>query len=155
MTDAGGSDDPRLAGVEHKVITHERVGSLEEAAGLRGVDPSAVIKTMVVRKGEGEYVFVPVPGHRVIDWKKLRDTLGERRLSMPDSDEAKDVTGYVRGTITPFGSSHEWPVVADTLAASGLVSVGGGAPGVSITVEGSDLVSILGARVADVTKDRH
>jgi Cys-tRNA(Pro) deacylase len=149
-----GIEDLRLKRVEHEVVRHERVGSLEEAAALRGVDPSAVLKTMVVRKGEGSYLFVLVPGHKVIDWPKLRGVLGGRRLSMPDPDEAQDVTGYVRGTITPLGSTHDWPVVADTLAASGTVSVGGGAPGLSITLKGKDLVEILNALVADVTKNR-
>ena len=134
------------------MTSHERVGSLEEAARLRGLAPSALIKTMVVRRGEGSYLFVLVPGDRVIDWPKLRGLLGERRLSMPDSREALSVTGYERGTITPFGASGNWPVVADRRIAEGTVSIGGGAPGVSIRAEGSALVSVLGATVADVTK---
>ena len=96
--------DPRLTDVDHGVVRHGRVDSLEEAATLRGVHPSAVIKTMVVRRAEDDYIFVLAPGDRVIDWQKLRDVLVQRRLSMPDADEAFSVTGYVRGTITPFGA---------------------------------------------------
>lgn len=144
--------DPRLEDLEHEIITHARAGSLEEAAALRGLPPAALIKTIVVRRGEGSYLFVLVPGDRVIDWPKLRSLLGERRLSMPDSEEALAVTGYERGTITPFGAEAALPVVADQLVADGTVSIGGGAPGVSIKTEGSALVSVLGATVADVTK---
>jgi Cys-tRNA(Pro)/Cys-tRNA(Cys) deacylase len=146
--------DPRLDAISHTVVRHGRVSSLEEAAALRGVDPSAVIKTMVVRRGEGDYVFILVPGDRVIDWPKLRSTLGERRLSMPDADEALAVTGYVRGTITPFGASTPWPVIADSRILGAPVSIGGGAHGVSITIDGDDLVSVVGADVADVTTDQ-
>ncbi len=32
---------------------------------------------------------------------------------MPAADVAHEVTGYERGTITPFGSARPWPVVAD------------------------------------------
>ena len=154
MTEASALTDPRLASVDHRVVRHGRVDSLEEAAALRGVEPSAVIKTMVVRRSEDDYVFVLVPGDRVIDWPKLRDLLGERRLSMPDQDEARAVTGYVRGTITPFGSTNAWPVIADTRTSVGQVSVGAGVPGVSITIDGSELVETLGAEIADVTKRR-
>ncbi len=154
MTDASALTDPRLVSVDHRVVRHGRVDSLEEAAALRGVEPSAVIKTMVVRRSEDDYVFVLVPGDRVIDWPKLRDLLGERRLSMPDQDEALAVTGYARGMITPFGSKNAWPVVADQRTAEGTVSIGGGAPGVSITIEGSELVETLEAEIADVTKRR-
>lgn len=144
--------DPRLGELEHEVTSHERVGSLEEAARLRGLPPSALIKTLVVRRDADSYVFVLVPGDRVIDWPKLRNVLGERRLAMPEADEALEVTGYQRGSITPFGSSRDWPVIADHLIADGIVSIGGGAPGVSIKTEGSTLVAVLGATVADVTR---
>lgn len=154
MEDTPALLDPRLQAVSHTIVSHGRVSSLEEAAALRGVDPSAVIKTMVVRRGEGDYVFVLVPGDRVIDWPKLRSTLGERRLSLPDADEALAVTGYVRGTITPFGASMLWPVVADSRISGTQVSIGGGAHGVSITIDGDDLVSVVDAEIADVTADQ-
>ena len=54
--------DPRLSAIEHQVVQHGRVASLEEAAALRGVPASAVIKTMVVRREDGDYVFVLVLG---------------------------------------------------------------------------------------------
>jgi Cys-tRNA(Pro) deacylase len=130
------------------------VGSLEEAAQLRGVDPSAVIKTMVVRRGEDDYIFALVPGDRVIDWPKLREVLGERRLSMPDADEALTVTGYVRGTITPFGARQPLPVFADERLVGTMVSIGGGARGVSVTIDGANLIAALGAAVSDITKER-
>jgi Cys-tRNA(Pro) deacylase len=151
MSETPAFADPRLSSIEHKVVRHGKVGSLEEAAELRGVPASAVIKTMVVRKGADDYVFVLVPGDRVIDWPKLRAVVGERRLSMPDAQEALGVTGYVRGTITPFGSSQPWPVIADTMVSSGSVSIGGGAPGVSFSIDGEDLCLALDAKVADVT----
>ena len=146
--------DDRLSEVHHEVVRHGKVNSLEEAAILRGVDPSAVIKTMVVRRGEDDYIFVLVPGDRVIDWPKLRDVIGERRLSMPDADEALSVTGYVRGTITPFGAEHPWPVFADERLTDSSVSIGGGAHGVSITINGTALIGILDATTADITKQR-
>lgn len=144
--------DPRLEAVDHEVIDTGPVESLEEAARLRGVPPSSVIKTLVVRRSEAAYVFVLVPGDRVIDWPKLRSTLGERRLSMPDADEAFEATGYKRGTITPLGASTDWPVYADQRLAKGKVSIGGGAFGISITISGADLVKVVGAQIADLTK---
>jgi Cys-tRNA(Pro) deacylase len=146
--------DPRLADVDHEVVAHGRVSSVEEAAERRGLPVSSVIKSIVVRRAEGEHVFVLVPGDRVIDWAKLRTHLGERRLSMTDADEALAITGYVRGTITPLGSSSPLPVVVDRLLASGPVSIGAGAAGVSVTLGGESLVRILEAEVADVTKPR-
>ena len=138
------------AGLEHVVTRHGRVRSLEEAAAARGVPPAAIIKTLVVRRAEDDYLFVLVPGDRAISWPKLRALLGVSRLSMPDAATAKEVTGYERGTITPFGSLRAWPVIADASMA-GTVSIGAGAHGVAATVDAADLVTALDAQVADVT----
>ncbi len=132
---------------------HGPVSSLEEAAAARGVDPARVLKTIVVRRADDDYLFVLVPGDRQIAWPWLRALLGVSRLSMPDKDVARDVTGYERGTITPFGATRAWPVVADERVASaaGPVSIGAGAHGTAATVDGAELLRVLGAQVADVT----
>lgn len=137
-------------GLAHTVTRHGVVSSLAEAAAARGVDPAGLIKTLVVRRGEGDYLFVLVPGDRTISWPKLRALLGVSRLSMPDAATAKEVTGYERGTITPFGATTTWPVIADERV-RGTVSIGGGAHGVGATVDGDELVAVLHAERADVT----
>lgn len=139
--------------LEYEVVRTGPVSGIDEAARRRGIPVGAVLKTLVVRVEEGEYVFVLVPGDRAIDWSKLRSHLGVRRLSLPDAERAHDVTGYPRGAITPFGSSHAWPVVADArLMGFEVVSIGGGAHGVSVTIEPVPLCRHLDADVADVTK---
>ena len=140
-------------GVEHEVVHTQRARSVEEAAELRGIPVASLLKTLVVRRAEDDYVFVLVPGDRAIDWPKLRGYLGVRRMTLPGAEEALDATGYERGTITPFGASTPWPVIADTtIAEADLVSLGGGAHGVSVKLEAATLIRILDADVADVTK---
>ena len=139
------------AGLAHRVIRHGPVRSLAEAADARGVVPAAVVKTLVVRRGEGDYLFVLVSGDRTISWPKLRELLGVSRLSMPDADTALAATGYERGTITPFGSTTAWPVIADERLIGHEVTLGGGAHGVALAVDGGAMVHALGATVADVT----
>lgn len=154
---AGTTDDtPALralaeSGLAHSVTRHGRVRSLAEAAEARGVPPRAIVKTMVVRRGEGDHLFVLVPGDREISWPKLRALLGVNRLSMPDADAAREVTGYERGTITPFGCATVLPVVADERIVGQTVSIGAGAHGVAATLAADDVIAHLGAQVADVT----
>jgi len=140
------------SGIEFTLTRHGRVASLAEAAAARGVRPEDIIKTIVVRRGQGDYLFVLVPGGRQISWPKLRAHLGVNRLSLPSADDAFAVTGYVRGTITPFGARTPWPVVADATLTGRRVSLGAGAHGVAVTVDADALVPALGAEVADVTE---
>ncbi len=139
------------SGLAFRVVRTERPGSAEESAALQGIEIGQLLRTIVVRLGEDDYVFVLVPGGRQIDWPKLRSHLGVKRISLPDADEARAATGYERGAITPFGSARPWPVVADSSIA-GKVAIGGGARGVNLHLESADLIARLGADVADVTK---
>jgi Cys-tRNA(Pro)/Cys-tRNA(Cys) deacylase len=144
-----------LAGssLRHEVVSTQPPTSAEESAALQGIEVGDLLRTIVVRRGADHYVFVLVPGGRSIDWPKLRAQLGVSRSSLPDADEAKDVTGYERGAITPIGSTKPWPVVADaTIATKGRVAIGGGARGVNLHVAATDLLRFLDAEVADVTR---
>ena len=150
------SDERALSAVEqlgiaHRVIRHGPVRSLAEAAQARGVTAADVVKTIVVRRGDGDFLFVLVPGDRTISWPKLRALLGVSRLSMPDADTAFEATGYVRGTITPFGSTTAWPVIADQRLSGRAVTLGAGAHGVAVAVDADAAFAALGAKVADVT----
>ncbi|HYK95409.1 MAG TPA: YbaK/EbsC family protein [Candidatus Dormibacteraeota bacterium] len=136
----------------HRVVTTEQANSAEESASMQGIPLGALLRTIVVRRGEDDYLFVLVPAGRRFDWPKLRAHLGVSRLSLPDADEAQRVTGYVRYTITPFGSTHPWPVIADaSIERQPVVAIGGGARGVNLHLAPADLVAALGAQVVDVT----
>ena len=141
-----------VAGVPHRVVRTARAASAEEAAELQGIPLDALLRTIVVRRGDDDYVFVLVPAGRRFDWPKLRAHLGVRRLTLPDADEARSATGYERYTITPFGATRPWPVIVDvSVVDHPMVSVGGGAFGVNLHVAPADLVAGLGADVADVS----
>lgn len=139
------------SGLEHTVTRHGRVRSLAEAAAARGVKPRDLIKTMVVRRADDDHLLALVPGDRTISWPKLRALLGVSRLSMPDADAAFAVTGFERGTITPFGTAAALPVVADERIKGRTISIGAGEHGVAATLDGDALLAHLGATVADIT----
>ena len=140
------------AGLTHRVVRTARARSAEESAALQGIALGALLRTLVVRRRADDYLFILVPAGRRFDWPKLRAYLGVTRLSMPDADEAREVTGYERGAITPFGASHAWPVIVDAVALEHeTVAIGGGAHGVNLHLAPDDLVDALGAEVADVS----
>lgn len=142
----------QAAALQYRVIAHGPVGSVAAAAAARGVEVRDVIKTIVVRRGPDDYLFVLVPGDSTIAWPKLRSLLGVSRLSLPDAATAREATGYERGTITPFGSSRPWPVVADERLAGRLVTLGSGTHGVAVAVDADAAIAALGATIADVTE---
>ena len=139
------------AGLPHRVIRHGPVRNLAEAARARGVAPADVVKTLVVRRGEDDFLFVLVPGDRVISWPKLRALLGASRLSMPDAEVARQVTGYERGTITPLGSVRPWPLIADERMRGREITLGAGEHGLALAVDADEILQALNASVADIS----
>lgn len=141
------------SGIEHRLVTIGRVRSAEEAAAARGIALGQLVKTLVVRRSDDDYFLILVPGDREIDWPKLRSHLDARRLSMPPAEEAFEATGYVRGTITPFGISHRWPVIMDErLGDLDELSIGSGAPGTAIHLSATDLVATIRPITADISR---
>jgi Cys-tRNA(Pro) deacylase len=141
------------ADLQYDVVRTERATSAQESASFQGIELHQLLRTIVLRRGENDYLFVLVPGGRAIDWPKIRSHLSVSRLSLPDKEEATAATGYERGAITPFGSTHAWPVIADaSIDHTKKVAIGGGGHGVNLHVNAGDLISYLEAEVADVTK---
>jgi Cys-tRNA(Pro)/Cys-tRNA(Cys) deacylase len=155
--EGSGESTPAIRALEgtslsYQVVRTEPAGSAEEAAELQGIPLGALLRTIVVRRGDDDYLFVLIPAGRRFDWPKLRKHLGVTRLSLPDADEAQAVTGYVRYTITPFGSTRAWPVLVDaSVMDQPIVSLGGGARGVNVHLAPAALMASLAAEVADLT----
>jgi Cys-tRNA(Pro) deacylase len=138
--------------VPHEVVVTQPASSAEESAAFQGIELRQLLRTIVVRRAENDYLFVLVPGGRRFDWPKLRAHLGVNRMSLPDADEAKAVTGYERGAITPFGATSAWPVIADaSIEALDKIAIGGGRRGVNIHIRPTDLVVATSATLLDVT----
>jgi Cys-tRNA(Pro)/Cys-tRNA(Cys) deacylase len=142
--------DATARGIDVEFVERPAANSLEEAAALLGLPASSVIKTLVVKRHDGDFLFALVPGDRQISWAKLRAVVGVNKLKLPEASVALDATGYERGTIVPLGSTTAWPVYADSRVA-GRIALGAGEHGVSALVDADQLIAGLAATVADIT----
>ena len=144
--------DAAARGIEVEVIERAAANSLEEAAAILGITPADIVKSLVVKRSDGTFLFAEISGDRVISWPKLRALVGVNRLQLPDAAVALEATGYERGTITPLGSTTAWPVYVDERIVGRRVSMGAGEHGRSLFVEADDLIRGLDATVADISE---
>ena len=126
--------------------------SLAEAAELLGLTPADIVKTLVVKRSDDTYLFALIPGDRAISWPKLRVVVGVNKLQLPDETRALAATGYERGTITPIGSTGDWPVYADDRIRGQRVAMGAGVHGYSLFVDADALVDAYRATVSDISQ---
>ncbi|MEV7632790.1 YbaK/EbsC family protein [Microbacterium sp. NPDC089318] len=156
MTEADPHQRVRAAaaarGLEIEIRERPQARSLPEAATLLGLQPSDIVKTLVVKRSDDSYLFALVPGGRSISWPKLRAIVGVNRLRLPEPELALAATGYERGTIVPIGSTTDWPVFADESIVGRRIAMGAGAHGYSLFTEADDLIRAYDATVADISQ---
>lgn len=139
-------------GLEIEIKERPAAKSLPEAAEILGIEPSGIVKTLVVKRSDDTYLFALIPGDRAISWPKLRAVVGVNKLQLPDPERAFAATGYERGTIVPVGSTNDWPIYADSGIVGRRVAMGAGAHGYSLFIEADDLITAYGATVADISQ---
>ncbi|ARC57086.1 Proline--tRNA ligase [Frondihabitans sp. 762G35] len=144
-------DDAGARGLAVEIVERPAADSLEAAAALLGIEASSIVKSLVVKKHDGTFLFALIPGDRQISWAKLRAAVGVNKLSMPSADLALEATGFERGTISPMGSTTAWPVFADERIVGRRVALGAGTHGRSAFVDADSLVSAYKATVADIS----
>jgi Cys-tRNA(Pro)/Cys-tRNA(Cys) deacylase len=144
--------DAEARGLTVRYVERGNAHSLHEAADILGIIPADIVKTLVVKRTDGSFLFALIPGGRKISWPKLRAVVGANKLAMPDARIAFEATGYERGTITPLGSSTAWPVFADALIGRGEVAMGSGDHDYSLFVDAPALLRSFEATVADISE---
>jgi Cys-tRNA(Pro)/Cys-tRNA(Cys) deacylase len=132
-------------GIPHRLFRHPgKVDSLEQAARERGQRPDQVVRSILFRTGEDDYVMVLVSGPRRISWPALRRFLGQSRLSMASEAEVLEATGHPLGAVSPFGTLRPLRVLIDRrLQAEQEVSLGSGERFATVFMKVEDLLAAL------------
>jgi Cys-tRNA(Pro)/Cys-tRNA(Cys) deacylase len=138
--------------IPHRIFTHPGpVSSLEQAARERGQRPEQVVRSILFRIGEDEYLMALVAGPAQISWKTLRSYLGQSRLTMADKDEVLAVTGYPIGAVSPFGTTRPLTgagklrvLVDPSVLVEEEISIGSGIRGTTVILKSADLKRALG-----------
>ncbi len=135
--------------IPHRVFRHTgQVTSLEQAAAERGQRPSQVVRSILFRLGAERFALVLVAGPDQVDWKTLRQIVGQSRLTMATAAEVLAVTGYPIGAVSPFGMPAPLPIYIDrSVLAEAEVSIGSGVRNTTVILRSADLLQALPAAV--------
>ena len=121
-------------------------------AGLIGVAPERVFKTLVTRGASRQnYVFV-VPVMQSLNLKAAARAVGEKSIEMIHQAELLPLTGYVHGGCSPVGMKKQLRTVIDD-SAQGLEAmvVSAGKIGFQVELSPADLAGLVRARFAPIS----
>lgn len=147
----------KRAGIDFEVVEYDAGGSDEPygigAARALGIAPKRVFKTLVVELSGRSLAIAIIPVAERLDLKAVASALGAKRATMAEPDAAERATGYVRGGISPLGQRRRLPFAVDESALGfERIHVSGGRRGLEIGLAPGDLVALVGARVAPLTR---
>jgi len=120
------------------------IRSLEELLTSKGLNPNAVVRSVVFRGESGQFVLLAVAGGGRADWSILRKHLNERKLRMAEYDEVPEATGYVVGAVPPIALPETLKVLVDTsINQFDAVVIGSGVLGYALALKATDLSKLL------------
>ena len=133
--------------IPYRVFVHDGpIKSLEQAAEERGQQPEQIIRSLLFRLSKEDFVMALMAGPQQVDWKTLRRTLGEKRLTTASEEEVLRVTGYPRGAVSPFGLPQSLRILADpAIFEPQEISIGSGVRGTTVILSSADLRRALPA----------
>jgi Cys-tRNA(Pro) deacylase len=136
----------RARGVPFREFQHPaQVHSLEQAAAERNQRPEQVVRSILFRLAQDDFLMVLVAGPQQIDWKRLRRELNQSRMTMASAEEVLSVTGFEIGAVSPFALPRPLPVLIDeSVMREAEVSIGSGIRGAAIIMSSVDLLRALG-----------
>lgn len=122
------------------------------AAAAIGMPAEQVFKTLVTRSDRsGIHVFC-IPVCCELDLKKAAQVCGSKKIELVPVKELLSLTGYIRGGCSPIGMKKKYPTFIDeTCILWEEIAVSAGARGHQMILSPNDLVSFIGAQLADIT----
>jgi len=138
--------DLEARGIPYRVFIHPGdVHSLEQAARERNQRPEQVVRSIVFRLNEAEFVMVLVAGPGQISWPLLREYLGVSRMSMATQEEVLEHTHYPTGAVSPFGLPESMRILVDeTVFQEEEISIGSGVRHTTVILSTQELKRALG-----------
>jgi prolyl-tRNA editing enzyme YbaK/EbsC (Cys-tRNA(Pro) deacylase) len=90
------------AGITFREIHHQPTLTSAESAAARGEELSVGAKALLLKLDERFVVFV-LPADRQLDSAAVKQHLGVKRLRFATTEELRELTGLVPGSLPPFG----------------------------------------------------
>ena len=123
----------------------------QHVADSLGQDIAMVFKTLVLHGDKTGHIVCVVPGDMEVDLKALAKVSGNKKVELIAMKDLLAVTGYIRGGCSPVGMKKRFPTYFHSTAVDfEHIYVSAGVRGLQIQINPADLISFVGATVADV-----
>ena len=125
-------------------------GGAQHSAEALGLDPFAVVKTLVMQNQDAQPLVVLMHGNRSVSTKNLARQVGMKHIEPCAVDVAQRHSGYLVGGTSPFGMRRAMPVFVErTILDLPRMAINGGRRGYLLGISPQVCVQCLGAQPVD------
>ncbi len=122
-------------------------GGAQHSAQVLGLDPFAVVKTLIMQDEAGKPLAVLMHGNRTVSTKNLARQIGAKSVEPCKPEVANRHSGYFVGGTSPFGLKREMPVWVEAgVLELPRIWINGGRRGFLVGIDPAVLTATLGAR---------
>lgn len=121
-------------------------GGAQHSARVLGLDPFAVVKTLIMQDQDARPLAVLMHGNRTVSTKNLARQIGVRSIEPCKPEVANRHSGYLVGGTSPFGLRRAMPVyVESTVLDLPRIWINGGRRGFLVGIDPAVLAGPLTA----------
>jgi Cys-tRNA(Pro)/Cys-tRNA(Cys) deacylase len=144
--------------IDYKLVEYEIDESdlsAESVARKVGLPAEQVFKTLIVRGDKTGVFMTCIPGNAELDVKAIAEVSGNKRVEMVHVKEIQQLTGYIRGGVSPIGVKKRYPIFLDQSARRfPFISISAGTRGSQIFISPGDLTKILDISVCQIIRSQ-
>jgi len=112
-----------------------------------------VFKTLVARGDKVGILLACIPGGDELDLKTMAAVSGNKMVDMVHVNEIQQLTGYIRGGVSPIGTKKRYPVYLDESAMKfPFISISAGTRGCQIFINPEDLKRAVEAKLSRIAR---
>ena len=144
--------------IDYKLVEYEIDESdlsAESVAKKVGLPAEQVFKTLVVRGDKTGIFMTCIPGNAELDLKAIAEVSGNKKVEMVHVKEIQQLTGYIRGGVSPIGAKKRYPIFLDQSARRfPFISISAGTRGSQIFISPGDLTKLLDINVCQIIRSQ-
>jgi Cys-tRNA(Pro)/Cys-tRNA(Cys) deacylase len=127
--------------------------SAERVAKKMGLPPEQVFKTLVARGDKTGVLMACIQGNSELDLKAIAAVSGNKKVEMVHVKEIQQLTGYIRGGVSPIGTKKRYPIFLDESATKfPFISISAGTRGSQIFIAPGDLMKAIDIKLCKIAK---
>jgi Cys-tRNA(Pro)/Cys-tRNA(Cys) deacylase len=127
--------------------------SAENVARKVNLPPEQVFKALDARGDKTGVLIACIPGNAELDLKAFAAASGNKKVEMVHVKEIQQLTGYIRGGVSPITIKKRYSFFLDKSAVTfPYISISAGERGLQIVISPEDLIKALDVKLCKIAQ---